>query len=63
MTIADAIAIWTAEGKPVLNLGPGETCFDMEKLLTWGEINERHLKIVKDWLEAKKRDEDKKNAL
>ena len=55
MSIDDAIAIWTEEGKPVINLGPGENCFDLEKLLSHRDINERHLATVREWLEKRQR--------
>jgi len=53
ISITQAIALWTAEGKPVIYLGPGENCLDMEKLLSHRDINERHLAAVRDWLEKR----------
>ncbi len=53
ISITQAIALWTAEGKPVISLGPGETCFDLEKLLSHRDINERHLSAVREWLEKR----------
>ena len=55
MSIGDVIAAWTAEGKPVITLGPGETCFDLEKMLSHRDINERHLAAVREWLEGRQR--------
>jgi hypothetical protein len=55
MGIGDVIAAWTAEGKPVIYLGPGETCFDLEKMLSHRDINERHLAAVREWLEERQR--------
>jgi len=55
MSITQAIALWTAEGKPVIFLGPGETCLDLEKLLSHRDINERHLAAVREWLEKRQR--------
>jgi len=54
MAVSEAIALWSAKGKPVIHLGPGENCFDLEKLLTWPVIKEEDLAIVKNWLEASK---------
>ena len=51
MSIKEALAVWTAEGKPVIHLGPGENCFGLEKLLSHRNINERHLTAIKSWLE------------
>ncbi|MFC1874627.1 DUF3854 domain-containing protein [Chloroflexota bacterium] len=55
MTISEALALWTAEGRPVIYLGPGENCFDLEKLLSHRDINERHLAAVGEWLEERQR--------
>ena len=55
MSITQAIALWMAEGKPVIFLGPGETCLDLEKLLSHRNINERHLSAVREWLEKRRR--------
>ena len=53
MTVEQAPGIWTAEGKPVINLGSGENCLDLEKLLSHRNINERHLAAVRAWLEKR----------
>jgi len=50
-----ALALWTGEGKPVIHLGAGENCLDLEKLLNHRNINERHLAAVRDWLEKRQR--------
>ncbi|MDO8567112.1 MAG: hypothetical protein Q7R57_00175, partial [Dehalococcoidales bacterium] len=55
MNVEEVIAAWTAEGKPVINLGPGENCFGLEKLLSNRDINERHLAAVREWLEKRQR--------
>lgn len=54
MTVEDAIALWAKEGKPVVHLGPGENCFDLEKLLIHRDVNERHLVAVREWLEKRR---------
>ena len=55
MTVEKALALWTEEGKPVINLCPGENCFDLEKMLSHRDINERHLAAVREWLEKRQR--------
>ena len=55
VTVEEALALWTEAGKPVIHLGPGENCFDLEKLLINRDINERHLVAVRDWLEKRQR--------
>ncbi len=55
MTIDEAIDIWAKEGKPVVFLGPGENCFDLEKTLKFGRSNERHLAVIRDWLEERRK--------
>ena len=54
MTRGQALDIWTKEGKPVIHLGPGENCFDLERLLDHRNINPRHLAAIRDWLIKKK---------
>ncbi|MFC2026396.1 hypothetical protein ACFLUX_00255 [Chloroflexota bacterium] len=51
MSIKKAVQIWCSEGAPVIHLGPGENCLDLEKLLRNPNISERHLAAVKAWLE------------
>jgi hypothetical protein len=55
MTIDEAVATWSAEGRPVIHLGPGENCLDLAKLLSHRDINERHLAAVREWLEKRQR--------
>ncbi|MFC1965753.1 hypothetical protein ACFLWI_02245, partial [Chloroflexota bacterium] len=55
MTVERVLDIWTAEGKPVINLGPGENCLDLDKLLNHRDINERHLTAIRQWLEERQR--------
>jgi hypothetical protein len=49
MPIEKALEIWTVEGKPVIHLGSGENCEDLEKLLS-PDCLERHLEAVRAWL-------------
>ncbi len=55
MNREEALSLWTKDGKPVINLGPGENCFDLEKMLSHRNINERHLAAVREWLEKRQR--------
>ncbi len=55
MTVEDALSIWQEAGRPIIHLGPGENCFDLERLLSNGEINERHMATVREWLEERQR--------
>ena len=51
MLVEKAIELWRTEGAPVIHLGPGENCLDLEKLLANSEIADRHLEAVKAWLQ------------
>ena len=55
MSIGQALSIWEEAGKPVINLGPGENCFGLEKLLSHRDINDRHLAAVREWLKGRQR--------
>jgi hypothetical protein len=50
MSIEQALDVWTKAGRPIINLGPGENCFGLDKLLSRSDINPRHLLVLKDWL-------------
>lgn len=50
MPVEKALEIWTREGKPIIHLGPGENCFDLEKLLRAAPI-EPHLRKISEWLD------------
>jgi hypothetical protein len=50
VTVEQALDVWTKAGRPVINLGPGENCFGLEKLLRRSEVNPRHLLVLRDWL-------------
>ena len=54
MTVDQVLSIWAANGRPVIHLGPGENCVDLEKLLGHKGINERHIAAIKNWLEERK---------
>lgn len=51
VTATDAIALWTEAGRPTITLGPGEECFDLEKLLGHPYVGDRHLAAIRAWLE------------
>ncbi len=64
MSVEEAIGVWTSEGKPVINLGPGENCFGLETLLSNRNINERHIAAIKAWLAGRTgKHEEKENSL
>lgn len=51
MAISNVIEIWHSEGAPLIQLGPGEDLLDLEKLLSWSDVDECHLLAVKQWLD------------
>jgi len=51
MPITEALALWRSEGAPIIHLGPGENCLDLEVLLANPNTLERHLQAVRAWLE------------
>ena len=51
MAISNVIEIWHSEGAPLIQLGPGEDLLDLEKLLSWSDVDECHLLVVKQWLD------------
>jgi hypothetical protein len=53
MVKEDVLALWGREGAPVIHLGPGENCFDLEKLLSNPSVLDRHLEAVRQWLEKR----------
>jgi hypothetical protein len=63
MTVEQALSIWRAEGKPVVHLGPGENCLDLEKLLRNRDINERHIAAIKVCLEERIGKHEQENPL
>jgi hypothetical protein len=52
MTIDRVFQIWRSKGAPVINLGPGENCFDLEKLLSRPDVPEKHLLAIRRWLDT-----------
>ena len=51
MSVSEVIKIWETEGKPVIQLGPGESCPGIDKLLSNPGVQERHLKTIRQWLD------------
>jgi len=51
MPVEKVIELWRSEGGPVVHLGPGENCFDLEKLLKNTNVKPEHLHAVKTWLD------------
>ncbi len=45
-----ALEIWRQHGAPVIHLGQGVNCLNLEKLLSSGDISQEHLEAVKGWL-------------
>jgi hypothetical protein len=52
MPLEDAIHLWQSAGAPIIHLGPGENCFDLEKLLCNSDVKREHLEAVKCWLDS-----------
>jgi len=53
MTVEQAVDIWEEAGRPIIHLGPGENCFGLAKLLSHRNVNERHLAVIREWLEKR----------
>ncbi|MFC2044932.1 DUF3854 domain-containing protein, partial [Chloroflexota bacterium] len=51
MPVEKVIEIWRSEGAPIIHLGSGENCHNLEKLLSNPNVSERHLEAVKVWLD------------
>lgn len=50
MAITEVLSVWRGLGSPGIPLGPGETCLDLEKLLSNNIVNPRHLQKLQGWL-------------
>ena len=51
MSVDDAIAIWRSRGSPVFSSRQGEHLRDLEALLSDPDCQERHLKVMRAWLD------------
>lgn len=47
------IELWNSEGRPVVHLGPGENCFDLEGFLNNKDIMPRHIEAINKWYISK----------
>ena len=54
MAREDAIKLWRSGGTPVIHLGPGVNCLDLEKLLFRPDVASEHLEVVRTWLQQHK---------
>jgi hypothetical protein len=52
MPLEDAIGLWQSAGAPIIHLGSGENCNDLEKLLSNSDVKREHLEAVKCWLDS-----------
>ena len=50
--IPEVIVAWTKAGKPLIHLGPGRNCLDLENFLG-GPATEEDLKAVRGWMERR----------
>jgi Domain of unknown function (DUF3854) len=51
MAVSEVLKIWASEGKPVIYLGPGESCSGIDKLISEPGVQGRHLKAIRKWLD------------
>lgn len=51
MPVEKALEIWRSQGAPLIQLGPGEKCEDLEKLLSNPNVADKHLESVRAWIE------------
>lgn len=58
MSVSKVLEIWQRRGAPVIHLGPGENCFDLERLLTEDPVKAHHLEAVNAWLNEAGEEED-----
>jgi hypothetical protein len=45
----ELIDLWEKQGRPLIHLGPGENCFDLELLLSHEKILSRHIEAINNW--------------
>jgi hypothetical protein len=45
----EIIALWVKLGKPVIHIGDGENCFDLEILLNSEGMLPRHVDVIQKW--------------
>jgi len=47
-----AVQVWHFAGSPIIHLGPGENCLDLEGFLASPRVRPDHLEAVRVWLEG-----------
>lgn len=45
----EILALWVKIGKPVVHIGDGENCFDLELLISHNDMLQRHVDAVNQW--------------
>lgn len=53
MQVEKALEIWRSTGAPIIHLGLGENCLDLEKLLSGPNVKQHHLEAVRTWFEKR----------
>jgi hypothetical protein len=54
MPVEKALETWRSVGAPVIHLGDGENCLDLEKLLTSHDVKTYQLEAMAKWLRQRK---------
>ena len=54
ISVEETLKLWHKEGAPIIYLGPGETCEDLDSSLSETDIPEYKLKAIKGWLDKYK---------
>jgi len=50
MSEEKAIELWRKEGAPLIYIGPGENCENLEKLLSNPDVKPEYVEAVRVWL-------------
>jgi hypothetical protein len=50
MSLQDAVKVWHSAGAPLIHMGPGENCEDLEALLSNPDISTKHIEVIRLWL-------------
>jgi hypothetical protein len=50
MPMQDVVKLWQSVGAPIIHLGPGENCEDLETLLSNHDISIKYIEAVRLWL-------------
>lgn len=54
MSVGQACELWRSEGAPIIHLGPGVNCSNLQTLLSDSDAKPEHLDVVKVWLQKHK---------